>query len=96
MAESKTTTDHSVIQQWVEERGGKPARVKGTAKKGDPESGILRIDFGKPEESLEQISWDDFFDIFDDRELAFLYQEEKGEGEESYFNRFVHRSSAHA
>jgi hypothetical protein len=95
MAEAKTTTDHAVIQHWVEERGGRPARVKGTAKKGDPDSGILRIDFGKPEESLEQISWEEFFEVFDDRELAFLYQEEKGKGEESYFNKFVHRSFAH-
>ncbi|MGH9970628.1 MAG: hypothetical protein ACREBG_22955 [Pyrinomonadaceae bacterium] len=27
---SKVTTDHEDIRQWVEERGGHPARVKGT------------------------------------------------------------------
>jgi transposase-like protein len=40
--ESKTTTDHTTIGRWVEERGGRPARVKGTGSNGDP--GLLRID----------------------------------------------------
>jgi hypothetical protein len=36
-AEAKTTTNRKEIQQWVEERGGNPAKVKGTQ--------ILRIDY---------------------------------------------------
>lgn len=96
MAEGKSTTDHAVIKRWVEERGGRPSRVKDTATKTDPESGILRIDFGEPEENLEEISWDDFFQVFDDRELAFLYQDEKARDSKSYFCKFVHRSSVHA
>lgn len=36
-AEAKTTTNRKEIQQWVEERGGNPAKVKGTE--------ILRIDY---------------------------------------------------
>ena len=56
MADSKITTDHDTIRQWVEERGGSPARVKGTGTEGDP--GLLRIDFPgySGEESLEVIS----------------------------------------
>jgi hypothetical protein len=27
MSESKTTTNHDEIRRWVEERGGRPARV---------------------------------------------------------------------
>jgi hypothetical protein len=42
-AESKVTTDHAQIQKWVDERGGHPARVKGTQNKQGP--GILRIDY---------------------------------------------------
>jgi hypothetical protein len=95
MSEAKVTTDHDEIRKWVEERGGRPARVKGTAGK-DDEGGVLRIDFGKPEPSLEQTSWDEFFDVFDDRELAFLYQDETEDGSKSYFNKFVHQSTADA
>lgn len=91
MADSKTTTDHATIRQWVEERGGSPARVKGTGNGGDP--GLLRIDFPgySGEESLEEISWDEFLRAFEDKELAFLYQEKTSSGEESRFNKLVSR-----
>lgn len=40
---SKTTADLKTIQQWAEEREGKPSRVKRTADgKG---GGVLQIDF---------------------------------------------------
>ena len=45
MTDSKTTTDHKTIQRWAEERKGVPSKV---AESG--EGGILRIDFGEPEE----------------------------------------------
>jgi hypothetical protein len=93
MAQAKATIEHDEIQKWVEQRGGRPSRVKRTAGKGD-EGGILRIDFGEPEESLEEISWDEFFEVFDDRELAFLYQDEKPHAGKGYFCKFVHRSTA--
>ena len=94
MADSKTTTDHDTIRQWVEQRGGSPARVKGTGAEGDPE--LLRIDFPgySGEESLEEISWDEFFRAFEDNELAFLYQEETSGGKESRFNKLVSRDRA--
>jgi hypothetical protein len=90
--ESKTTTDHDEIRRWVEERGGRPARVKGTGSDGDP--GILRIDFpGRgDDESLEEISWDEWFEAFESNRLAFLYQEETKEGEESRFSKLVSRN----
>jgi len=85
MSQGKTTTDHDTIRKWAESRGGRPARVKTSGS-----GGILRIDFGEPDENLEEIGWDDFFQIFDDRKLAFLYQEEGGGGT-SRFNKFVDR-----
>jgi hypothetical protein len=87
MSSAETTTDHQTIREWVEQRGGYPARVRDTApKKG--EGGILRIDFGKPDDTLERLSWDDFFKTFDKEKLAFLYQDEK----DSRFVKFVNRS----
>jgi hypothetical protein len=89
--ETKETTDHATIQKWVEDRGGFPATVKGTGDK--DEAGILRIDFpdysGK--ESLERISWDEFFQKFDEKHLKFLYQDRMRDGEESRFSKFVSR-----
>ena len=89
--ESKTTTDHDKIRKWVEERDGYPATVKDTA--GNGKAGVLRIDFpgysGK--QSLERIPWDEFFDKFEEANLAFLYQDTMKSGETSRFCKFVSR-----
>lgn len=88
---STTTTDHETIRRWAEERQGKPAKVKGTGAKDDP--GILRIDFPgySGADSLEEITWDEFFEKFDASELALLYQEETKDGKKSNFNKLVAR-----
>ena len=92
MAQAQQTTDHEKIRQWVEEREGQPATVSYTVEEGE-EAGLLRIDFPEysGEESLEPISWDEFFEKFEEAELAFLYQDETGEGETSRFFKFVSR-----
>jgi hypothetical protein len=80
-----------LIRTWVEERGGKPACVRGTGGKLD--TGMLRIDMpgysGKT--SLAPISWDDWFEKFDEKQLAFLYQDETAGGKKSNFNKLVSR-----
>ncbi len=86
MSSSNTTTSHDDIRKWAEARDGRPAKVD-TGGKG----GILRIDFGEPEDNLEEISWDEFFQIFDENKLAFLYQDQTSDGGESRFNKFVNR-----
>jgi len=96
MSDAKVTTDHKKIQKWTEERGGWPARVKGTDK-GDS-SGILRIDYKgfSGSESLEKITWEEFFDAFEENNLAFLYQDKVSSGEESRFSKLIDRDSADA
>jgi hypothetical protein len=93
---SKTTTDHDEIRKWAEARGGKPTHVKGTGSADDP--GILRIDFPgyTGEGKLEEISWDEFFEKFDEQELAFVYQEKTSGGEKSNFNKLVSRETVDA
>ena|SRR5688572_19636034 len=91
---SNTTTNHNEIRQWVTERGGHPARVKGTEK--GKTSGVLRIDYPgySGEERLEEISWEEFFDGFEKNELAFLYQEKTSDGELSRFSKLIDRNAA--
>src|SRR5438034_5476980 len=93
MATAKTTTNHETIRRWAEERGGRPARVKGTGGRDDP--GILRLDFGERDPSLVEISWDEFFEKFEESDLAFLYQEETASGDESRFSKLVERETRH-
>jgi len=87
MAESKTTTNREEIRRWVEERGGHPARVKDTE--------VLRIDYPgfSGEESLEQITWEEFFSGFEKNKLAFLYQDTLEGGETSRFSKLIERDS---
>lgn len=87
MASAEKITDHDKIRKWAESRGGRPSKVKNV--KG--EGGILRFDFQEKDESLEEISWDEFFKIFDDNKLALLEQEETSSGKESRFFKFVNR-----
>src|SRR5947199_2934955 len=72
-AASYTTTDHDVIRAWAEARGGVPASVEGTGADGD--AGVLRIEFRDDKGGLDEVDWEPFFKTFDDRGLAFVYQE---------------------
>jgi hypothetical protein len=81
----ETTADHDVIRKWAEARGGRPARVKGTG--GAEDAGLLRLDFGAPEENLETIEWEEFFDTFDESGLAFVYDD----APDSRFGKLVRR-----
>jgi anaerobic selenocysteine-containing dehydrogenase len=90
---SKTTTDHDEIRKWAEARGGKPVTVRGTGGKDD--TGVLRIDFpgGAGEDRFEEISWDEWFEKFDEKNLAFLYQDKKASGEESTFFKLISKET---
>ena len=93
MTSAKPTTDHEQIRKWTEERGGCPARVRGTGGEGDV--GMIRIDFPgfSGQESLEPISWEEFFEKFEERRLALLHEEGVRGGEPSRFNKLVSRDS---
>jgi hypothetical protein len=93
MSSAKRTIDHVEIREWVEARGGSPARVKRAGDQTD--HGIIRIDFpgGAGEESLEAIDWDDWFQAFEESGLAFLYQEATADGSQSRFSKLVKRTA---
>jgi hypothetical protein len=46
------------------------------------------------DESLEEISWDEWLEKLDENGLAFVYQDETKEGEESRFSKLVSREAA--
>jgi hypothetical protein len=87
MSSASQTTNHDEIRRWIEDRQGTPSRVKDSG-----EGGILRVDFGEREEALEPIEWDEFFQIFEKSDLAFLHQDKTEDGKLSRFSKFVSRS----
>ena len=94
MAAAEPVTDHETIRRWAEERGARPACVKGTGGKAD--TGMIRLDFPgySGEDSLQEISWDEWFKAFDQNNLALLIQEETAGGQQSNFNKLVSRETA--
>jgi hypothetical protein len=92
-ASSRTTTDHDEIQEWAEQRGGIPACVQGTGNSDDMD--MIRIEFPDApdarDEDLEEIGWDEFFEKFDDADLAMVYQDTTASGEQSNFYELIKR-----
>lgn len=86
---AETTTDHETIKQWAHRHKGKPAAVESTHKRDDV--GIIRVMFPKSahseNESLVEISWEDFFKEFEARKLALLYEPH------SMFSKLVDRDT---
>lgn len=86
---ANATTDHEEIRRWAESKGGKPAAVDRTH--GGSDVGIIRIMFPDQPQSehgaLVEISWDEFFDQFEESQLALLYDEG------SMFNKIVGRDT---
>jgi hypothetical protein len=64
------TRDHAVIQQWVEERGGQPACVRGAE--------VARIAFGPLPPNWEPLSWPELFALLDRTRMAFMYEDSPG------------------
>jgi hypothetical protein len=93
MASAHPLTSHDEIRRWAEARGGKPACVKGTGRGND--TGMIRLDFPgyTGEDSLQPISWDEWFETFDENNLALLVQDKTTDGEQSHFNKLVSRDS---
>ena len=87
---SEPTIDHDEIRRWAESKGGKPAAVERTHEDGG-DVGIIRIMFpdnpNSHHDSLVEISWDEFFQQFDEAELALVYSEN------SLFNKLVGRDT---
>ena len=95
---SRTTQDHDTIRKWAETRGAMPAEVRNTHR--GSQTGILRFCFPKArnrnDENLKEISWDEFFDKFDQNGLELIYQEKTAGGARSNFNKLIYPQSEHA
>lgn len=89
--EFKITTDQEEVRIWMEEHGGIPAVTNRSQNGGE---GILAIKFGD-DPTMEEVSWQEFFDRFESSSLALRYD---GEVERSgiFAYSFLHRDEANA
>lgn len=84
MATAHPSVDHDEIRRWAEGHGARPAKVDTGG-----EGGILRFDFESngDESKLTRIEWDEFFEIFEDNDLAVLLSD----ADDRNFAKFVSR-----
>lgn len=93
----RTTIKHSEIRSWTKRHGGRPQKIV----QPDAKAAIvgLRLDFpGKKDEvylgeAVERlnITWKEFFEIFEREKLGFLYEERKRIGVPMNAYRFIKR-----
>jgi hypothetical protein len=72
------TIDHAVIRAWAEARGGQPVTWEMAFGNYPTEIGItFRSD--KPHPVAESVSWEEWFRLFDSRDLGFIYELDNGD-----------------
>jgi hypothetical protein len=77
---SETTRDHEEIQNWAKAHNATPAVVSRTG-------GMLRFEFSPQSASeLEELDWDSFFKVFDEKGLELVYDDKPG----SRFHKFIY------
>lgn len=90
----KYTTDHEEIRKWIEEHKGTPAVIKGMIEETGVEiPEMLHVSFDQDDPNMEGLDWEEFFERFEDANLALVYNETIGEGETPDFE-FADRDAA--
>jgi len=83
------TIEKQTIRDWAQQRNGKPALLKhknDTGRAGE----MLKIVFpGDETKDMDLISWEQFFIIFEENNLKFLFIDE----EEKQFYRMANRNT---
>jgi hypothetical protein len=96
---NRITTNHREIKKWVESHDGKPAITDHPDAKRDKVG--LRITFSSRKEETVltaskptfHVSWDKFFKLFEEKNLAFSYVDRKKVDDLTFAYMFLPRSS---
>ena len=67
----RSTTDPTLVRTLAEERDGFPAHLAQSEGQGD--QGLLRIGFPDVDEEFREISWEEFSEEFEEKDLAAVY-----------------------
>ena len=87
--------DPEEIRRWVMSHGGEPAIFRDSPDE-HATGGELCIDFDGHDEDLEELSWEEFFRIMTENELAFVYREGDEEDASEPEYSFVPRTATDA
>lgn len=87
--ETRTTTDHGTIRNWIESNDLAVARTAETDR--SRSDGLTIVTEGRSDDSIKEVTWDEFFETFEDEGLAFTYRTETMGPEEQLYYEFVSR-----
>ena len=96
-ATPRETIDHLEIREWAERQGGKPQVFDNPAAGSDPVG--LRIDFAEGQDDRfvpegnppRDVSWEEFFDLFEQLSLVFVYEDGREVADKSMLYQFARR-----
>lgn len=93
IAKLRTLVDHEEIRRWARERGATPSLGRRTHE--DDSIGVIGLDFpgSRVPDSLEEISWDEWFRNFDENDLALIVEGEMANGQSSNFHKLAAREN---
>ncbi|GAC1333541.1 MAG: hypothetical protein NVSMB17_14100 [Candidatus Dormibacteria bacterium] len=86
---TETTIDHDAIRAWALARGGSPAVMSGATDATDEP--VLRIAFKDDDAGLEEVTWEEFFRVFDEGRLAMIHG---GDSDPGHTHKLVSRVTA--
>ena len=84
---STTLTDRTSIMAWANAHNATPCVVADTTDDGGG-LGLIRVSVGQVDEGLKAVDWNDWLKEFEDKNLALIVSEEKGND----FNKIVSRN----
>ena len=84
MATEHSTSNHNEIRRWAESHNARPAEFASTSHDGEPRI-LAFILPAQPPGDLEELSWEQFFAVFDISSLALVYRQ----GDSSSFYEIV-------
>lgn len=90
------TIEHRVVREWAEKRGLVPTTIRGTWGSDLPTPLQLTEPEADADPARIELTWDQFFEIFEDRQLAFTYQDDDVSGVPSQYYKFERRGMAQA
>ena len=70
----RRTTEPTLLRGVIEEYGGYPAHA--AASEGEGDHGLLRVGFRDGDEDLKEISWEEFAEEFEEKDLVGVYSED--------------------
>ena len=82
-----TLTEREEILAWANVHNATPCVVADTADDGAG-LGLIRLSIGQVDDGLKAVDWDDWLEQFEDKQLALIVSDEKGND----FNKLISRS----